>query len=189
MKIILVRHGESEHNSGKVTSKNSLLSRKGKIQAEHLGKRLKKEKIKVDKIYTSTLERSIHTAKIISKIIKVPITKSFDELSEYPSVNLKSFFVRLLNMRLMKLKRLLNKITHERESKKTILIVAHGVTNRIIIGHLLKIPMGKHLLQFWQHNTAISILAWNKDFKNWGLESMGDVYHLPKKLKWKELYE
>ena len=189
MKIILVRHGESEHNSGKTASKNSLLSRKGKIQAEYLGKRLKKEKIKVDKIYTSNLERSIHTAKIISKIIKVPITKSFDELSEYPSVNLKSFFVRLLNMRLMKLKRLLNKITHERESKKTILIVSHGVTNRIIIAYLLQIPLGKHILRLFHHNTGISILEWDDKHKNWRLISMNETSHLPKKLKPKELYE
>src|SRR3989344_6347229 len=178
MKIILVRHGESEHNSGKTASKNSLLSRKGKIQAEHLGKRLKKEKIKVDKIYTSTLERSIHTAKIISKIIKVPITKSFDELNEYPSANLRSKIKIFFNSRIKKLRNLLNNIAKNREKDKTILIVAHGVTNRIIIGHLLGILLGKQLLQFWQHNVAISILAWNKYFKNWDLESMNDFTHL-----------
>jgi len=94
MKIVLVRHGESGHNARMNDNKNSSLTKKGKIQAELLGKRLKREKIKIDKIYTSNLIRSKQTAEIVSKIIKIPISKSFEEFSEYPSANLKNFFVR-----------------------------------------------------------------------------------------------
>ena len=183
MKILLVRHGESEHNSGKSANKDSSLTKKGKSQAEHLGKKLRKEKIKIDKIYTSNLIRSKQTAEIISKIIKVPIKKSLEELNEYPSANLRNKIKIFFNARIKKLRNLLNSIAKDKEKNKTIPIVAHGVTNRIIIGHLLEIPLGKQLLRLWQHNTAVSVLIWNKNFKNWGLESMNDVNHLPKNLK------
>ena len=184
MKIILVRHGESEHNSGKTTSRNSLLTKKGRIQAMHLGKRLKKERIKIDRIYTSGLERSKHTADIISKIIKVPVKKDFTELNEYHEGFLKIPLIKYFNLRIRRLKKLLKEITRDKEKDKTILIVAHGITNRIIIGHLLKIPIGRHLLRFIHHNnTGLSILSWSKKHKNWRLESMNDVSHLPKRLK------
>lgn len=183
MKIILVRHGESEHNAKISDNKDSSLTKKGKIQAEHLGKRLKKEKIKIDKIYTSNLIRSKQTAEIISKIIKVPIGKNFEGLNEYPSKHLRNRLKILFDFRIGKLKKFLNEIAKGREKNKTILIVAHGVTNRIIIGHLLEIPLRKQLLRLWQHNTAISVLVWNRDFKNWGLESLNDVSHLSEKLK------
>jgi hypothetical protein len=60
------------------------------------------------------------------------------------------------------------------------------VTNRIIIGYLLQIPLKKQLLRFKQHNTGFNILYWNKHFKNWNLESMNDTSHLPKNLLEKE---
>ena len=70
MKIILVRHGESEHNAKITLSRDSKLTKKGEIQAKHLGEKIKNKKIKIDAIYTSNLIRSKKTAEIISKIIK-----------------------------------------------------------------------------------------------------------------------
>ena len=186
MKIILVRHGESEHNT-KITvsrdsNRDSKLTKKGEIQAKHLGEKLKKEKIKIDTIYTSNLIRSKHTAEIISKIIKVPISKSFDEFNEYHSYHITSKFVRLMSPRLRALKKLLMEISKDKEKDKTILIVAHGRTNRIIIAYLLQIPLGKYLLRLAQHNTGFSVLYWNKTFQNWGLKFMNDFTHLPRRL-------
>jgi len=182
MKIILVRHGESEHNSGKSKSNDSSLTKKGEIQAKHLGEKLKKERIKIDAIYTSNLIRSKQTAEIISKIIKVPIKKSFDEFNEYHAYHVKSKFMGLLSPRLRALKKLLKKISRDREKDKTILIVAHGKTNRIIIAYLLQIPLGKYLFRLAQHNTGFSVLYWNKTFQNWRLQSMNDFTHLPRRL-------
>ena len=183
MKIILVRHGESEHNAGKTESKDSKLTKRGEIQARHLGGKLKKEKIKISEIYTSHLIRSKQTAEIISKIIKVPVKKEFTELNEYHEKFLKIPLIKYFNLRIGKLKKLLKKITKDREKDKTIMIVAHGITNRIIIGHLLKIPIGKKLLRFVHHNVGLSTLRWNKKHKDWMLESMNDVSHLPRRLK------
>ncbi len=49
MKIILVRHGESEFNAKKIISEDSPLTKKGTLQAEALGKELRKDKIKINK--------------------------------------------------------------------------------------------------------------------------------------------
>src|SRR3989344_652854 len=183
MKIILVRHGESEHNAGIVEGHNSSLSKKGKLQSKKLGERLKKQKIKIDKIYTSELIRSKQTAEIISKIIHVPIKKSFESLNEYDPKNLKNKLRLLLNRRLKRLKKFLKEISREKEKEKTIMVVAHGITNRIIIGYLLDLPLKKQLLRFRHANTSIGILSWSKEFKNWHITSLNDISHLQENLK------
>ncbi|MBI4116268.1 histidine phosphatase family protein [Candidatus Pacearchaeota archaeon] len=181
MKIILARHGESEHNAKLTEDKDSILTERGRMHTAYLGKKLKKENI--SEVYASNLKRAKETAGIISKIIKVPVKYFFRELDEYSGKNLKFAIIGLFNLRLRKLKKILNKISKEREKDKTILIVAHGITNRIIIGHLLQMPLKKQLLSLWQHNTGLNVLSWNKDHKNWGLESLNDLSHLPKRLK------
>ena len=50
MRIIFVRHGESEHNAKLTDVEDSDLTKKGKEQAKHLGESLKKQKISA--IYT-----------------------------------------------------------------------------------------------------------------------------------------
>ncbi|OGJ13192.1 hypothetical protein A3K82_01290 [Candidatus Pacearchaeota archaeon RBG_19FT_COMBO_34_9] len=180
MKIIFVRHGESKHNAKLTLLGDSGLTKKGKAQAKYLGMRLKKQKISA--IYTSNLLRAKETGEIISKIIKVPVKSTFEELNEYRSANLKSRLKLLSNARLKRLKKLLNKISKNKMKNKTILIIAHGVTNRIMIGHLLQIPLRKQLLRFKQHNTATNRISWNKDYNNWNLDYMNDIAHLPKRL-------
>ncbi len=88
-----------------------------------------------------------------------------------------------MNDRIGRLKKILTEITKNREKNKTILIVAHGVTNRMIVGHLLEIPFGRHLLRFVQHNTGLDVLEWSKKHNDWRLESMNDLSHLPERLK------
>ena len=183
MKLILVRHGESEHNAKTNKSKDSPLTKKGKIQAMRLGKRLKKEKIKIDKIYTSNLIRSKQTAEIISKIIKVPVKKNYEEFNEYRPRHIESRLMRIASPRLRALKKLLKKISEDKTKDKTIMIIAHGRTNRLIIAYLLKIPIGKHLVRFVEHNTGVSVLYWSENYKNWRLESMNNFMHLPGRIR------
>ena len=181
MKIVLVRHGESESNARTTEHHDSPLTKTGIAQAKNLGIKLKK--IKISAIYTSNLKRAKETAEIISKTIHVPIKASFDELNEYNKDNLKSRLKILLNSRLKRLKKLLKSILKDKAKEKTILIVADGITNRMIIGYLLNIPMKKHLLRFGQHNTGSSTLHWHKKYRNWSLLTMNEVSHLPRKLK------
>ncbi|MFZ1971115.1 MAG: histidine phosphatase family protein [Candidatus Nanoarchaeia archaeon] len=180
MKIIFVRHGESESNVGLTKSEDSSLTKRGREQAKYLGIRLKEQNIYT--IYTSKLLRARQTGEIISKIIRVPVKENLEELDEYPTKNLKSATSRVFNNRLRRLKKFLKKISEERDEDKTILIIAHGITNRIIMGYLLRMPLKKYLLHFWENNTGLNRVLWNKKFKNWRMDRTNDISHLPDRL-------
>src|SRR3989344_6894792 len=124
MKILLIRHGESEYNAKTTTAYDSPLTKKGLIQAEHLGKKIKKDRLEIDEIYTSTLMRSKQTAEAISKATKIPIKKSFKELDEYSNYHISNGLVRLTSPRLRVLKNLLKIISKDKTKDKTMLIVA-----------------------------------------------------------------
>lgn len=185
MNIIFVRHGESEHNAKVTEVSDCKLTEIGKKQAETLGNRLKKYKI--SDVYTSNLLRAKETGEIISEILNVPIKENLEELDEYSSKHLmyifRALFRRKTNKRLKKLKRFLNKISKGRNEDKTILIVAHGITNRIIMGYLSQIPLRRQLLRFSQENTCLNILQWKEEYKNWNINCVNDIEHLPIKLR------
>lgn len=63
MRLILIRHGETENSKYNGVT-DVPLSRKGQLQAEALKKKLEKEPI--GKIYTSDLSRAVETAKTIN---------------------------------------------------------------------------------------------------------------------------
>lgn len=82
-KIIFVRHGQTEWNKEHRVQGQSdtKLNNEGKKQAKKIAKRLKDEKI--DAIYTSTLSRTVDTAKEINKYhnLKIEKLKELDEIS------------------------------------------------------------------------------------------------------------
>lgn len=68
MKIYIVRHGESEGNAkGFVSYSHTPMTSKGHREAKKLGEKLVKEGIKIDKIYCSTLYRSLQTLEDLLK--------------------------------------------------------------------------------------------------------------------------
>ena len=91
MKLIMVRHGESAHNTcdlvqGHVSSK---LTEKGIVQANSAAEFLRNEKI--DSIYSSDLDRAKETAEIINKhhkkaieFLEVLRERSFGEFENKP---------------------------------------------------------------------------------------------------------
>jgi len=177
MKIYLVRHAEKESEG-----ENPNLTRKGIKQAKLLAKRLKE--LKVDEFYCSDLNRAKQTSEIISKWLKLkPKIKS--SLNEFESSDIKkdkSKWNKEERKRLVKLISLLKKITEKPEQESNILIVAHGITNRIIISSLLKISM-KRTIVFRQNESCINFLNWSEKFKNWQLEKMNDNSHIPRRLR------
>ena len=68
-KLILLRHGQSQWNlENKFTGwKNVPLTEKGEIEAKKAGKLIKKNKIHIDFIFSSVLERANKTAEIAIK--------------------------------------------------------------------------------------------------------------------------
>tara|TARA_Y100000748_G_scaffold215939_1_gene181199 strand:- start:26 stop:766 length:741 start_codon:yes stop_codon:yes gene_type:complete len=71
MKLILLRHGESQWNlENRFTGwKDVDLTSKGIEEAKFSGNQIFKKKIEVKSIYTSILKRATHTAEIVSEII------------------------------------------------------------------------------------------------------------------------
>ena len=71
MKLILLRHGESEWNLlNKFTGWTDVgLTENGINEAKFSGKQILKEKIILNTLYTSLLIRAIHTSEIVSDII------------------------------------------------------------------------------------------------------------------------
>ena len=69
MKIILLRHGESQWNlENRFTGwKDVDLTDLGRIEAEFSGQEILRNNIKVNVIYSSLLKRSIETASIVAK--------------------------------------------------------------------------------------------------------------------------
>lgn len=77
MRLILLRHGESEWNlENRFTGWTDVnLTPLGEREAEFAGKALSKNNFKIITVYTSLLKRAIDTAKIVSNFIDFPIHK------------------------------------------------------------------------------------------------------------------
>ncbi len=75
MKIYFVRHGEGEHNVKKLYSNPQFdLTKKGKKQAETIGKRVSNLPIEI--IISSSYKRTIQSAEIINKFLNKEIVLS-----------------------------------------------------------------------------------------------------------------
>ena len=74
MKLILLRHGESQWNlENRFTGwKDVSLTETGIAEANFSGNQLLKANIKISSVYTSLLDRATETANIVTKIINFP---------------------------------------------------------------------------------------------------------------------
>ena len=161
IKLILVRHGTTICNEGGVLSglTDSLLSEKGKSQADKLAEYLKDENI--DKIYTTPFSRTKETVKKLAEIKNIQIEErsqlneinfgDFEGLSfklieeKYPEevekmIN-EGFEYKYpngesLEETFIRVKNEMKKIISENENS-TVLICSHGGTIRNIISYLL----------------------------------------------------
>ena len=77
MKLILLRHGESQWNlENRFTGwKDVSLTNNGIKEAEFAAKAINQKKITIDSIYTSLLERAVETTKIVTKNIDFEFDK------------------------------------------------------------------------------------------------------------------
>ena len=176
MEIIFVRHAETEKGE------NADLTRNGRLQAKLLARELKNEKI--GEFYSSDLNRTKQTSEIINKSIKKQI-KFEKALREFKTETLKKEKKKLTKEEKDKIKKLfhfLDKISKGKDKEKTILIVAHGLTNRLILSYFMNLDYAK-LVPFMQKETCINKIEWTPKYQNWRLEMMGNHSHLPRKLK------
>jgi len=180
MEIIFIRHAEKEK-----TGEDSYLTKKGIKQAKYLSNKLRKEKF--DEFYCSNMNRAKQTANIIFKKIKIrpKIEKSFNEFKSETLIKNKNKWSRGERNHYNELISFLKKIAKKPEDKKSILIIAHGITNRIILSYFLRLNRNK-LITFRQSEGAINSIYWAEKFKNWRLKIWNDNNHIPIKLRHSE---
>lgn len=183
MKLIIVRHGETEENVKRIIQgqTHGTLSKKGQEQARKVGEHLKNEKI--DVIYVSDLKRTIDTAAEIIKhhpdieVIYEPRIrernlgifegKHFTKLHEHVKNSGIDYFefkpekgesIPEANNRIIEF---YNEII-EKHSGGTVLIVSHGGTIAALLLHILK-KTRKDYKEYHPKNTAITVIEINEN--------------------------
>lgn len=180
IRLILVRHTESVANAQGIYQGQTYdtgLTQRGKRQAELVAKRL--GNFKIDLIYTSLLQRTKETAKIIAKRCKVEVLvdRNLVEIChgkwegqtikwvkrKYPDLY-RVWKIRPAEVQmpagencyqvLERIKKFLNKI---RRHKREILVVTHDLVLRLMIAHLLEMPLD-NIWRMKLNNGAINII-------------------------------
>jgi broad specificity phosphatase PhoE len=182
MILYLVRHAEKEREG-----ENPDLTKNGVKQAKYLAKKL--SKVKFDKFYCSDMNRTKQTSEIVSKKIKMK-PKIEKTLNEYESEDIKKNFSKWKKeerIRVKEMYKFLDKIFKKPEKDETVLIIAHGITNRVIASYLLELNLDK-MIRLRQHETCINLIKWSNKWKNWQLDKWNDQTHIPKRYitKWEK---
>jgi broad specificity phosphatase PhoE len=152
-----VRHGQSEGNAARIFTgqTDSPLTERGRQQAAAVADEL--ANVKFDRIVSSDLSRTRDTAEVIAKrhglaVVVLPelreidvgerTGKDFDETAALPGWNEDGFVAwpggESLDQVLGRTLGAVERLTRESPGK-TILIVGHGGTNRILLSHFLGI--------------------------------------------------
>jgi len=177
MKLILVRHGETEWNiKHRVQGSRDIpLNRKGLEQAKKAGLRLKNEPI--DIIYSSGMRRAMQTAAAIRRFHKVPV--------RYSSLIKERDFGKLEGMHRDKYRRIREQsglpfhlyrppggenyvdvsrrvrkflaMIRKKHSRETVAVVSHGGIIRTFITLITKRPL-VNVHEIEQHNAAVNII-------------------------------
>ncbi len=178
MEIIFIRHTEKEE-----VGEDPYLTKRGIKQAKHLANRLKKEKF--SEFYCSDMNRAKQTSEIVSKDIKMKpkIVKSLNEFKSEMLRKDKNKWNREEKCHYNELISFLKKITKKRDDKSSILIIAHGITNRIILSYFLGLNL-KKIVQFRQSEAGVNSIYWTEKFKNWRLRIWNDNNHIPDRLRY-----
>jgi len=182
MKLILIRHGETEWNKQRRIQgcrSDTRLSPKGLEQADRLAAVLRKERI--DAIYASPMKRASETAQIIAEACKLPV-HVFNELREIDAGELDGLFERELagpyetawkefrngnastplpgGESLQDLQKRTSWAVDrmlEKHIDGTVVVVAHLLANLVIVCQVLGINLGQ-IARFKQAPASITIL-------------------------------
>ena len=111
-RLYLVRHAKAERISTDRDDFSRKLIKKGKLQAELIGTKLKKLDIHPDLIITSAASRALETAQILATRLSYP----FEDLVTHPGIYSSSYTD------------LLNVISEVPDTFKSVMIVGHNPT-------------------------------------------------------------
>lgn len=212
MKLILIRHAESEMNNlgihqGQIHDTG--LSPQGINQSKALAKFLENEE--VNEIYSSDMKRTFETASSISKSfggIKIKRDKrlreftmgDFDNFPEKRDALFKEFYEKEFALGKSKyeirppngeniwdlIKRVKEFMEEIKDKKGTIVVVSHGGTIEVLLNLAQNLEKDK-FKRYYQENTGINELIYNDN--KWEVISINKTPHLEKvnKIK-KEIY-
>ncbi|MFH0832487.1 MAG: histidine phosphatase family protein [Candidatus Aenigmatarchaeota archaeon] len=197
MRLIIVRHGETEENvkemiQGHIHGK---LTKKGIAQAKRLALRLKKEKI--DAIFSSDLARAMDTVKEIAKFhdVKVNFTRKLRERSHgiFEGVTRKEFqkirekrgyiiseFKPELGESYIEVRKRAKKFLDSLYKKyrgKTVLLMSHGGFNKVLLSIVMKKPL-EESMDMKQGNTCVNIVEVGEKNR---VHLINDTKHLRRK--------
>lgn len=201
LKMILVRHGQTEWNLlGKYQGQSdTALSEKGRRQAELLAKNFPVDH--VDAVYASDLKRAFETGEKIAGRFGCPIIPekglrefhfgeweghTYEEIVKKWPEEAANFFgapeklqtpggetFSILQERAMKT---INRIREINEGK-IVCVAAHGAIIKTILASLMHIPL-HYLWAIRQDNTAVNILRFDDDYVS--IELINSTEHLRK---------
>jgi len=201
MKLLLVRHGETDWNlAHRYQSYSDVpLNQNGILQAQYLAKRLSKENVGI--IYSSDLSRATETAKYIAKeyepVLVVECDSHWRELSfgKWEGLNhgeiqaqwhteVDAWYADPVNVSppsgetMLQMSKRVQSALNELKSKhkdETVLIVSHGGTIQILLCMLLGVELRRYG-QFHVKQAALTILNLYEDAVI--LDLFNDVSHL-----------
>ncbi|HEX2945460.1 MAG TPA: histidine phosphatase family protein [Clostridia bacterium] len=182
MKLLIIRHGESEADILKVHEGRAdfELTEKGKLQAEEMAKWINKN-FTIEKIYASTLKRAKQTAEALSNETRAEIDFR-NELMEFnngllaglPREEAESKYPRILNLPVHKsvyemesalefryrAEYILSVILSENNTEATIAIVSHGGMINQLFHSFLSLPVDSNIhiltgdtgIHLWQYD-------------------------------------
>ena len=187
--VYLVRHAEAEGNKNRTFQGRTDcdLTEKGYRQLESLAERFKD--IKIDKLYSSPLKRTIETAKAVNKYHNLPINideniieinggvfegLNWDKVGEmYPEEH-KVWVNQPHNFKIEggesmknvyeRMKKAITAIVSENKGK-TVAVVSHGCAIRNYLCYANKMPHEKICTLEWADNTAISKIEFDDDLE------------------------
>ena len=198
MKIILIRHGETEANIKRIAMgwSDVGLSKKGFEQAKKIAQELKDERINI--LYSSDLSRAVDTAKEISKFhknIKFILDKNLREQNkgvyegkpvgsdkkesdklkilwhEFKPENGESF-----DNLLKRISKFYENLKKNENNNKTILIVTHGGPLCVLTAYLKKEDLG--IKRKYRHkNASITIIEIDSN-NNEKITKFNSIEHL-----------
>lgn len=197
MKLILVRHGQTDGSDCYYGRTDNELNAVGLEQAEELRRRLAGDKINA--IYTSTLKRAVTTAETIAAGRDLEITRcseldevdfgriegmTYEEICrQYPTVaagwgdwsaQLEFPGGESASLFYQRVVRFLGRLKNHNDDE-TILVVGHGGPFRLLLCHLLGLDI-QHWNQFTFSLASISII--DKYSQGAILSQLSDVCHL-----------
>lgn len=185
--VYLVRHAEAQGNKDKVFQGRTdcNLTEKGYVQLDALSERFKE--IKIDKLYSSPLKRTIETAKAVNKYHNLPVIikneiieingggfegQQWDKVSELFPEAYRLWANEHHNFKIdggesmidvyERMKKGIASIVKE-SPDKTVAVVSHGCAIRNYLCYANKIPFEKLSTLEWADNTAISKLEFGDD--------------------------